>query len=75
LENSIFGDVAIIKAWKADHQGNLVFRRTTRNFNQDMAKAAHYVVAEVEEIVEDGELDSENIHTPGIFVGNCHYSK
>jgi acyl CoA:acetate/3-ketoacid CoA transferase alpha subunit len=69
LENSIFGDVAVIKAWKADSKGNLIYRKTTKNFNQDMAKAAHYVIAEVEEMVEDGEIDCENIHTPGIFIG------
>lgn len=69
------GDVAIIKAWKSDHQGNLIFRKSARNFNQDMAKAAKYVVAEVEEIVEDGDLQSENIHVPSIFVGKSFLSQ
>ena len=63
------GDVAILKAWKGDSQGNLIYRKSARNFNQDMAKAAKYVVAEVEELVEDGTLEGENIHTPSIFVG------
>lgn len=70
MEPTITGDVAIIKAWKSDTQGNLIFRKSARNFNQDMAKAAKYVIAEVEEIVEDGTFVSENIHTPSIYVGN-----
>lgn len=68
MEETIKGDVAIVKAWKADKLGNLVYRKTARNFNQDMAKAAKYVIAEVEEIVEVGELEAENIHTPCIHV-------
>jgi acyl CoA:acetate/3-ketoacid CoA transferase alpha subunit len=54
MEEAIFGDFALIKAWKADKKGNLVFRATARNFNADMATAAKCVIAEVEEIVEDG---------------------
>ena len=69
FEESIFGDVALIKAWKGDSKGNLIYRKSARNFNQDMATGAKYVVAEVEELVEDGFLDSDNIHTPSIFVG------
>ena len=68
LEETIRGDVAIIKAWKADRLGNLVYRKTARNFNQDMATAAKFVIAEVEEIVEEGELRAEDIHTPCIHV-------
>ena len=68
IEKSLTGDFSIIKAWKADKRGNLIFRKTARNFNQDMAKAGKYVIAEVEEIVEVGELDPENIHTPCIYV-------
>lgn len=68
MEETIKGDVAIIKAWKADKLGNLTYRKTARNFNQDMAKAAKFVIAEVEEIVEEGELEPENIHTPCIHV-------
>jgi len=62
------GDVAFIKAWKGDRWGNLVYRKTARNYNAVMATAADYVIAEVEEIVELGELNPDCIHTPGIFV-------
>jgi 3-oxoacid CoA-transferase subunit A len=62
------GDVAFIKAWKGDRWGNLVYRKTARNYNAVMATAANYVVAEVEEIVELGSLDPDGVHTPGIFV-------
>ncbi|EGR29886.1 hypothetical protein IMG5_146590 [Ichthyophthirius multifiliis] len=68
LEESIFGDFALIKAQKADKNGNLVFNRTARNFNQDMATAAKVVIAEVEEIVENGEIDPDSVHVPGIYV-------
>jgi 3-oxoacid CoA-transferase subunit A len=61
-------DLAIIKAWRADPAGNLVFRKTARNFNPEMATAAAVTVAEVEEIVEVGQLDPDAIHTPGIYV-------
>ena len=60
-------DLAIIKAQKADKAGNLVFRKTARNFNAIMATAAKNVVVEVEELVETGELDPDNIHVPGIY--------
>lgn len=62
------GDFAFIKAWKGDRWGNLVYRKTSRNFNAVMATAAEYVVAEVEELVELGQLDPDHIHTPGIYV-------
>ena len=68
LEESYTGDFALVKAWKADRYGNLVFRKTTANFNPMMATAGKITVAEVEEIVEPGELDPDHIHTPGIFV-------
>lgn len=68
LEESITGDVAIIKAWKSDKFGNLIFRGTSQNFNPDCAKAARFTIAEVEEIVENGELLPEQIHLPGIYV-------
>jgi len=67
-ESWLRADVAIIKAWKADPAGNLVYRRTARNFNPNMATAAKFTIVEVEEIVEAGALDAENIHTPGIYV-------
>lgn len=67
-EETIFGDVALVKAYRADKRGNLQYRYSARNFNQDMATAAKTVIAEVEEIVENGEIDPENVHTPGIFV-------
>jgi 3-oxoacid CoA-transferase subunit A len=68
LELAIRGDFAFIKAWKGDRWGNLVFRKTARNFNPMMATAADYVVAEVEELVDLGQLPSDQVHTPGIFV-------
>lgn len=68
LERALRGDFAFIKAWKGDRWGNLVYRRTARNFNPPMATAADYVIAEVEQLVEVGELDPDLVHTPGIFV-------
>ena len=68
LEKALRGDFAFIKAWKGDRWGNLVYRKTARNFNPIMATAAEYVVAEVEHLVEVGQLDPDCIHTPGIFV-------
>ena len=61
-------DVALIKAWKADKSGNLVFRKTARNFNPLAATAGKVCIVEVEEIVEIGELDADQIHLPGIYV-------
>ncbi len=68
MEKSLWADLAIIHAWKADHEGNLVYRKTARNFNPMMATAADMVVAEVEELVENGAIDPDHIITPGIFV-------
>jgi 3-oxoacid CoA-transferase subunit A len=67
-ETWLRADLAIIKAWKADTAGNLVYRKTARNFNPNMATAASITVAEVEEIVDAGELDPDHVHTPGIYV-------
>ena len=68
MEKGLTADLSIIKAWKADTSGNLIYRKTARNFNPIMATAGKVTVAEVEEIVEEGQLDADNIHTPGIFV-------
>ena len=78
-ETWLKADLAIIKAWKADPEGNLVYRKTARNFNPVMATAATVTVVEVEEIVAAGELDGDAIHTPGIYVNRiiqgAHYDK
>jgi 3-oxoacid CoA-transferase subunit A len=68
METGLRADLAIVKAWKGDKAGNLVYSKTARNFNPIMAMAGKVTVAEVEELVEVGELDPDNIHTPGIFV-------
>jgi 3-oxoacid CoA-transferase subunit A len=68
MERGLVADLAIIHAWKADREGNLVYRKTARNFNPVMATAARITVAEVENLVEPGEIDPDHIHTPGIFV-------
>src|SRR3984885_7226427 len=68
LERGIRGDFAFVKAWKGDRWGNLVYRKTARNFNPVVATAANYVMAEVEEMVELGQLNPDGIHTPGVFV-------
>ena len=68
LETALRGDFALVKAWKGDAAGNLVYRRTARNFNPMMATAADVTIAEVEELVEPGMLDPDMIHTPGIYV-------
>ncbi|QDX24889.1 CoA transferase subunit A [Sphingomonas suaedae] len=68
LERGIRADLSIIKGWKADEAGNLIFRKTARNFNQPMATASHVCVAEVEEVVPVGSLDPDCIHLPGIYV-------
>lgn len=68
LESGLTGDLALVKAWKGDAQGNLIFRKTARNFNPMMATAGRVTVAEVEELVEVGDLDPDHIHTPGIYV-------
>ena len=68
LEKGLVADVSLVKAWKGDAEGNLVYRKTARNFNPNMATAARLTIAEVEELVPIGSLDPDNIHTPGIFV-------
>lgn len=68
METALVAELAIVKAWKGDKEGNLVFRKTSRNFNAPAAMAGKITVAEVEELVEPGELDPDLIHTPGIFV-------
>jgi len=68
LEHSLRGDFAFIKAWKGDRWGNLIYRKTARNFNPVMATAADCVIAEVEQLVDLGELPADQVHTPGIFV-------
>jgi 3-oxoacid CoA-transferase A subunit len=75
LEKAIKGDLAIIKAWKADYSGNLVFRKTARNFNPPMAKAGKICVVEVEELVKTGDLDPDHIHLPGIYVDRVFQGK
>ena len=69
MEEGIFADLAIVKAWKADETGNLVFRKTARNFNAPAATCGKVCIVEVEEIVPTGSLDPDSIHLPGIYVG------
>ncbi|MCB9673201.1 MAG: CoA transferase subunit A, partial [Alphaproteobacteria bacterium] len=68
MERGIVADFSLVKAWRGDRHGNLVFRKTAQNFNSIMATAGRVTIAEVEELVEPGELDPDQIHTPGIFV-------
>ena len=68
METGLKADLSIIKAWKGDSEGNLIYRKTARNFNPLMATAGKITIAEVEQLVELGELDADQIHTPGIFV-------
>jgi len=68
LEHAFEADFSIVKAWKGDTHGNLIFRKTTRNFNMQMAMAGKVTIAEVEHLVPAGELDPDNIHVPGIYV-------
>jgi 3-oxoacid CoA-transferase subunit A len=79
METALKADFAIVKAWKGDRHGNLVYRATARNFNPMMATAALVTIAEVEELVEPGELDPDQVHTPGIYVQRvvvgAHYQK
>jgi 3-oxoacid CoA-transferase subunit A len=76
MERGLFADLAVIHAWKADTEGNLVFRKTARNFNPVMATAAKTTVVEVEQLVPAGEIDPDQIHTPGIFVQRIvHYDQ
>jgi 3-oxoacid CoA-transferase subunit A len=79
LETGIVADLAIVKAWRGDAEGNLVYRRTARNFNPVMATAARVTVAEVEHLVATGSIDPDQVHTPGIFVQRlikgAHYER
>lgn len=79
LERAIKGDFAIVKAWKGDRMGNLVFRETARNFNPMIATAGKITIAEVEELVEVGAIDPDHVHVPGIYVNRIfqgpHYEK
>ncbi len=79
LERALTADVALIKAWKGDRLGNLIYRKTARNFNPMMATAAKLTIVEVEELVESGELDPDHIVTPGIYVNRIvrgeHYER
>jgi 3-oxoacid CoA-transferase subunit A len=68
METGLTADIALVKAWKGDTAGNLIYRKTARNFNPMMATAGRITIAEVEELVEPGELDPDQIHTPGIYV-------
>jgi 3-oxoacid CoA-transferase subunit A len=68
LETGLVADVSLVKAWRGDTEGNLIYRKTARNFNPNMATAGRITVAEVEELVEVGKLDPDQIHTPGIYV-------
>jgi 3-oxoacid CoA-transferase subunit A len=68
MERGIVGDLAVVKAWKGDFEGNLVFRKTARNFNPVAATAGKVCVAEVEELLEPGAIDPDHVHTPGIYV-------
>ncbi|MBZ5504252.1 MAG: CoA transferase subunit A [Acidobacteriia bacterium] len=68
MERALKADFALVKAWKADRWGNLIFRKTTRNFNPVMATAARVTIAEVEEIVEPGQLDPDGVHVPSVYV-------
>jgi 3-oxoacid CoA-transferase subunit A len=68
MENALHADFAIVKAWKGDRYGNLVFKKTTRNFSTSMAKAGNITIAEVEELVEPGQLNPDEIHVAGVYV-------
>lgn len=75
LESALSGDFALVKAWKGDRFGNLVFRKTARNFNPVVAVAARITIAEVEELVEPGQLDPDQVHLPGIYVKRMFVGK
>lgn len=75
MELALHADFAIVKAWKGDTMGNLVFRKTTRNFSTSMAKAGHITIAEVEHLVQPGELDPDQVHVPGIYVHRIFQGK
>ncbi len=75
MENWLRADVSLVKAWKGDRLGNLIYRTTARNFNPMMAMAGKVTIAEVEHLVEPGEIDPDNIHTPGIFIHRIFQGK
>jgi len=75
MELALHADFAIIKAWKGDTMGNLVFRKTTRNFSTSMAKAGNITIVEVEQLVQPGELDPDQVHVPGIYVHRIFQGK
>jgi len=75
MEKALHADFAIVKAWKGDHFGNLVFRKTTRNFSTSMARAGNITIAEVEFLVEPGELEPDEVHVPGIYVHRIFQGK
>ena len=75
MERGLTADLSVVKAWKGDTEGNLVYRMTARNFNPMMATAGKVTVAEVEELVEPGQLDPDSIHTPGIYVSRIIVGK
>lgn len=68
METALVADISLVKAWKGDAEGNLIYRKTARNFNPEMATAGKITIAEVEELVPVGALDANHIHTPGVFV-------
>jgi 3-oxoacid CoA-transferase subunit A len=68
MEMALHADFSIVKAWKGDHMGNLVFRKTTRNFSTSMAKAGNITIVEVEQLVEPGAIAPDEVHVPGIYV-------
>ncbi|HUY83551.1 MAG TPA: 3-oxoacid CoA-transferase subunit A, partial [Steroidobacteraceae bacterium] len=68
LEKGLTADISLVRAWKGDTEGNLVYRKTARNFNPPMATAGRLTIAEVENLVEPGEIDPDHVHTPGIYV-------
>lgn len=72
MEHALHADFAMVKAWKGDTMGNLVFRKTMRNFSTSMAKAGNITIAEVEELVQPGELDADAIHVAGIYVNRIY---
>jgi 3-oxoacid CoA-transferase subunit A len=75
MEYALHADFAIVKAWKGDGNGNLVFRKTTRNFSSSMARAGSITIAEVEHLVQPGELDPDQVHVPGIYVHRIFQGK
>jgi 3-oxoacid CoA-transferase subunit A len=75
LETGLVADISLVKAWKGDEEGNLIYRKTARNFNPMMATAGRLCIVEVEHLVKVGELDPDQIHTPGIFVDRIIESK